>query len=148
MSERGDYRTRQREAVLGIFLSRPGQAMTAGEVRQALYGQGLRIGRTTVYRCIRLLYERGRLVCIKGGLSAQPASYLHRPRDEHRISVRCSGCGMIAPLSCDAVLEFEEHLHLDHGFTLNEQDCLLPGLCSACQAAETPRALRSMKGNP
>lgn len=138
MSERGDYKTRQREAVLKLYASLPGRPLTAGEAYQELTRLGMHIGRTTVYRCIAMLHEKGHLIAFKDQQSPSPVRYQHRGLNERRISVRCTGCGMIAALACDAVSEFEQHLSLDHGFTLNQEECLLPGLCSDCRKAMKP----------
>jgi len=148
VSERGDYRTRQREAVLQHFASQPERPMTADDVHQELSRSGMRIGRTTVYRCIAMLHEKGRLIAFKDQQSAAPVRYQHRPQDERRMSMRCSGCGMIAALACDAVSEFEKHLRSDHGFTLNEEECLLPGLCKDCRGTQETCQTLKTKGNP
>ena len=147
MSERGDYRTRQREAVLRHFASQPDRPMTADEVHQDLSRSGLHIGRTTVYRCISMLYEKGSLIAFKDQKSSAPVKYQHRPQDQRRMSMRCSGCGMVAALSCDAVNEFEKHLNLDHGFALNEEECLLPGLCRDCRGTRESSLTPEAKGN-
>jgi Fur family ferric uptake transcriptional regulator len=145
LNRRKDYKTRQRENVLSCFLSQPGRHMTAAEVCQELAKTGMRAGRTTVYRSIALLYEKGVLISFNEQHQAAPLRYQLREKGQRHIIVRCSGCGMIASLACEAVEAFEKHLSLDHGFALREEECLLPGLCSQCQdsggAPET-------KGNP
>lgn len=143
MANRKDYRTRQRDTVLNCFLSQPRRSMTAQEVLEHLERGGQAVGRTTVYRTIALLAEKGQLVTVKDAHGAGPARYQHRGQTRH-ISVRCSGCGLIAALTCGAVEEFERHLFKDHGFSLQEEECLLPGLCSACNAL----AQNSPKGTP
>ena len=145
MNNRKDYRTRQRENVLACFLTQPGRHMTATEVYRELTESGLKTGRTTVYRCIALLHDKGVLISFKDQHQAAPMRFQLREKGERRIIVRCSGCGMIASLACEAVEVFEKHLSLDHGFTLKEEECLLPGLCSQCQnTGKTP----DTKGTP
>lgn len=143
MPNRRDYRTRQRDTVLSCFTSQPRRSMTAQDVIDFLEQAGQPVGRTTVYRTIALLSEKGQLVAIKDAHGAGPARYQHRGQTRH-ISVRCSGCGLIAALTCSAVEEFERHLSLDHGFSLQEEECLLPGLCSACKSQTDNQA----KGTP
>lgn len=133
MPSRKDYRTRQRDTVLNCFISQPRRSMTAQDVIEHLAQAGQPVGRTTVYRTIALLNEKGLLVTIKDAHGTGPARYQHRGQTRH-ISVRCSGCGLIAALTCSAVEAFERHLSLDHGFSLQEEECLLPGLCSACKS--------------
>lgn len=133
MAQRKEYRTRQRDAVMTCFQAAPGRGLTAEEVRAELAAAGLAVGRTTVYRTLSLLVERGWLSAFKDASPLSPMRYQHRGLSSRHISVRCSGCGMIAALDCEAVTAFEKHLSLEHGFTLKEEDCLLPGFCSGCR---------------
>ncbi|NLW20459.1 MAG: transcriptional repressor [Clostridiales bacterium] len=136
MKPRKTYRTRQRDIVLSCFANQPRRGMTAQEAYEQLLKQGQDIGRATVYRSIALLVAQGQLVALQEAHGAGPARYQHRGNSRH-ISVRCSGCGLIAALTCGAVDAFERHLYQDHGFRLQEDECLLPGLCSQCQNQET-----------
>ena len=139
MAERKDYRTRQRDAVLGCFASHPREGLTAQEVYLRLSGSGTPIGRTTVYRTVALLCAQGALIALKDprGRVSSPVRYQHWGDGHRHISVRCTGCGLIAALECSAVNAFEQHLLTDHGFLLTEAECLLPGLCSDCRPHDT-----------
>lgn len=134
-TERKDYSTRQRHAVLACFAERPQEGLTAQQVYQLLKQQGVRIGRTTVYRAIAFLCESGALIQLSDlhTVTDAPKRYQHKGPDTGHISVRCSQCGLIAPLKCEAVSAFEQHVSQDHGFTLLEEECMLPGLCADCQ---------------
>ena len=132
MTERKEYNTKQRNAVLSCFEKQPQRSMTAQEVYRQIRQDGVAIGRTTVFRTIASLCEKGRLITLTDLHSTSPTRYQHRGQQKH-INVRCSGCGLIAALDCSAVNEFEQHLVLDHGFRLQEEECLLPGLCRDCQ---------------
>lgn len=139
MSERKPYSTRQRNAVLACFESQPQRVMTAQEVYEQLKEQGFGVGRTTVYRTVAKLCEEGALMA-PADLHAPakaPTRYQHRGDSRQHISVRCSMCGLVAALHCDAVNEFERHLFQDHGFLLQEAECLLPGLCGSCRKQST-----------
>jgi len=137
MAQRREYRTRQREAVMACFLAEPGRGLTADEVRAELAKVGQAVGRTTVYRTLARLQEQGWLAAFKDASPASPVRYQHRGLSSRHISVRCSGCGMIAALDCEAVTAFEEHLSLEHGFILKEDECLLPGFCNGCRPGQT-----------
>ncbi|NLE69914.1 MAG: hypothetical protein GX611_06965 [Clostridiales bacterium] len=132
---RKEYVTRQRNAVLDCFVKRPQEGLTAQEVFQLLRDQGVSIGRTTVYRAIAHLCESGALIQLSDlhTVTDAPKRYQHKGADTGHISVRCSQCGLIAPLKCEAVSAFEQHVSQDHGFTLLEEECMLPGLCAGCQ---------------
>lgn len=133
MKQRKDYSTRQRDAVLACFASQPRRAMTAQTVYEQLRNEGVSIGRTTVFRTIAKLCESGQLIVPADlrSASGSPRTYQHAGQSRH-ISLRCSGCGQIAALTCEAVKRFEQHLFADHGFLLQEAECLLSGLCGKC----------------
>ena len=107
--------------------------MTAQEVRSELNQKGEAIGRTTIYRTIAKLLEEGLLFRVNELSPAATARYQHRGQYPRNISIRCSSCGLIAALTCEAVNSFERHLSQDHGFTLLGEECILPGLCSGCR---------------
>lgn len=132
--ERKEYATRQRDAVLACFEQHPKKGLTAQEVYQLLKQQGVAIGRTTVYRAIAHLCESGSLVQLSDLHTVTETSkrYQHKGKDTGHISVRCAHCGLIAPLQCEAVNAFEQHVQEDHGFSLLEEECMLPGLCADC----------------
>ena len=148
-SERKGYATRQREAVLACFEARPREGLTAQEVYQHLYHQGVQIGRTTVYRAIAHLVGSGALMALSdlGSDMDAPRRYQHKGQDAGHISVRCTGCGLITPLKCDAVSAFEQHVQQDHGFRLKEEECILPGLCAHCHD-NSPMPQESGKESP
>ncbi|MEG2251540.1 MAG: transcriptional repressor [Clostridia bacterium] len=109
MSNRGNYQTRQQEAVAELFAKRAEDCLTAEEAYTALLEQGMDVGQTTVYRAIARL-------C---------AAYVLRrytPHDSEH-------------LHCDEVEAFAAHLTHHHGFTLDEGQTILYGCCEACRAA-------------
>ncbi len=135
MEARKTYNTWQRNAVMACFSNQPQRSMTAQQVCEQLANEGSTIGRTTIYRTIARLVEEGLLFRVNESSPATTARYQHRGQFPRNISVRCNQCGFIAALTCEAVSQFEEHLYVDHGFMLMENECILPGLCSTCRQA-------------
>lgn len=136
MDGRKKYNTRQRSLVLNCFTSQPQRSMTAQEVCSELNRQGEAVGRTTAYRTIAKLLEEGLLFRVNEASPVSAARYQFRGKNPRNISVRCSSCGLVAALTCEAVGAFEKHLSQDHGFTLLGEECILPGLCSGCRKKE------------
>ena len=133
MKQRKDYTTRQRDAVLDCFASQPQRGMTAQTVYELLRSEGVTIGRTTVFRTIARLCKSGRLIVLSDlrSASGSPRAYQHAAQSSH-ISIRCSGCGQMAALTCESMKQFEQHLFADHGFLLQQEECILNGLCGKC----------------
>ncbi|MEG0901856.1 MAG: transcriptional repressor [Clostridia bacterium] len=125
MSNRGNYQTRQQEAVAELFAKRAEDCLTAEEAYTALLEQGMDVGQTTVYRAIARL-------C---------AAYVLRRYTPHdsgeaaRFSTIHANCGALEHLHCDEVEAFAAHLTRHHGFTLDEGQTILYGCCEACRAA-------------
>ena len=65
--------------------------------------------------------------------SGEAARYQHSPCTESHLHIRCVHCGALAHLHCDEVEAFARHLGQHHGFTLDESQTILYGLCEACQ---------------
>lgn len=133
MSQRGTYQTRQQEAVCALFASRPEECLTAEEAYQALFRAGSDVSKTTVYRAISRLCQAGRLRRYAPHESGEAARYQHSPCTENHLHIRCVHCGALAHLHCDEVEAFARHLGQHHGFTLDESQTILYGLCQACQ---------------
>lgn len=133
MPQRGSYQTKQQEAVAALFCKRATECLTAEEAYEALTSQGMDVGKTTVYRAITKLCASGVLRRYAPHERATAASYQHNPCAESHLHIRCVHCGAMEHLHCDEVEAFAAHLTDHHGFTLDEGQTILYGLCSACQ---------------
>ncbi len=133
MPQRGRYQTRQQEAVEALFCAAPHRCLTVEEAHRALEGGGMEVGRTTVYRAITRLCEAGRLRRYAPQESGEAARYQYNPCRESHLHIRCTRCGAMEHLHCGEVEAFARHLGHDHGFTLDEAQTVLYGLCDACR---------------
>lgn len=133
MSQRGNYQTKQQEAIEALFSSRAQDCLTADEAYRALLGNGLDIGKTTVYRAITRLCQTGRLRRYVPHDSGGAALYQYAPCQESHLHIRCTRCGALSHLHCEEVEAFSDHLTQHHGFTLDESQTVLYGLCEACR---------------
>ena len=132
MATRGAYQTRQQEAVAALFQQRPADCLTPEEAYAALEGQGHEIGKTTVYRAIARLCENGVLRRYFSHESGEAALYQFNPCRESHLHIRCVGCGALEHLHCEEVEAFKAHLTQHHGFSLDEGQTVLYGLCEKC----------------
>lgn len=129
---RGTYQTRQQDAVAELFARQPESCLTAEEAYRQLKNDGMDVGKTTVYRAITRLCELGRLRRYMSQGRGNASRYQHNPCTECHLHIRCIHCGALAHLDCDAVDSFARHLMRDHGFTLDEGQTMLYGICAAC----------------
>lgn len=133
MASRGAYQTKQQEAVEQLFRQRPEECLTPEAVYAALEGQGLTVGKTTVYRAIARLCESGTLRRYTSHESGEAALYQYSPCQESHLHIRCVGCGALEHLHCEEIEAFKEHLTRSHGFSLDEGQTVLYGLCEKCR---------------
>ena len=136
MSNRGNYQTRQQEAVAELFAKRPEDCLTAEEAYAALAEQGMDVGKTTVYRAISRLCAAYVLRRYAPHDSGEAARFQHNPCKQSHLHIRCVHCGALEHLHCDEVEAFAAHLNRHHGFTLDEGQTILYGCCEACRAAQ------------
>ena len=137
MSQRGNYQTRQQEAVEALFAKRAEDCLSVEEAHQALSDSGFDIGKTTVYRVISRLCQSGRLRKYAAHASGESARFQFNPCQESHLHIRCVHCGALAHLHCEEVEAFSRHLSSHHGFTLDEGQTILYGCCQACRANES-----------
>ena len=130
--ERGLKKSRQRELILNRFLGLGGHVSADdlhGDVREA----DASIGRTTVYRALRLFCEAriASSIDLKDGLTRfEPA--LSRGHHDHLICVRCN---RIDEFLSPEVEQRQEEIATEHGYRLVWHRHQLYGVCSHCQGA-------------
>ena len=125
--------TRQREAILEIFLRTKGH-FTAEEVHARVARLNAKIGYSTVYRTLRLFVQ------------AKVASERHFRDGLTRYEVRQAHHDHLVCVQCGKILEFEradiealqEEVAAQHGFTLQSHRHELYGTCRNCSEAESP----------
>jgi len=135
MTRPDNYKTKQREAVLGYIMSLGGSHVTAAQIIRHFDDNGARIGRTTVYRHLDRLTEGGRLRrFVTDGVSGSCYQYAgDETRNDTSLHLKCEGCGGLAHLSCEALDALERHVSDEHAFRINSAKTVLYGVCGECQ---------------
>ena len=132
MQARGKYKTRQKEAVQAFFVSQPQQCFSAEEIYEHLTGQGMDVGKTTIYRAITNLCEEGVLRRYAPTGVGDAAYYQYNPCNHHHLHIRCVSCGTLAHIDCNATALFCQHISSHHHFELDEGQTVLMGRCKQC----------------
>jgi len=138
--QRGNYQTRQQEAVAALFERRAEACLTADETYRLLLDAGMDVGKTTVYRTITRLCEAGVLRRYAPELPGEAAQYQFNPCLESHLHIRCVQCGALEHLHCGDVEHFAKHIQAHHGFVLDEARTMLCGLCNDCAHREKETA--------
>ena len=127
--ERGLKKSRQRELILDRFLAMGGH-VSADDVHGEVRESDPSIGRTTVYRAMRLFCEAriASSIDLKDGFTRfEPA--LSRGHHDHLICVRC---GRIDEFLSPEVERRQEEIAAENGYRLVSHRHQLYGVCRDC----------------
>ena len=138
MGETTGYQTKQKTSVIAYFKSHPSIHFTVDELTDALHSEGIRIGKSTVYRTLHHLTESGiiRKYTPTAGESAcyQYAKDGERQCDSH-FHLKCLICGTLHHVDCDHLTGLAAHLRLHHRFVVDYEKTVLYGVCDSCKRA-------------
>jgi Fur family ferric uptake transcriptional regulator len=108
----------------------------ADELVADLRSAGRQVGRSTVYRTLRLLVDAGLLRELR---LTNRTAYEHDygyPSHDH---LHCTECNAVVEFRNDEVRKLREAVSLDHGFRAAGHRFVITGVCSACSRARSPR---------
>ena len=119
--------TRQREAILDVFLRATGH-VTSDELFQRVRGEHPNIGYTTVYRTMKLLCDAGLATehHFDDGITRFEIAH------EHHDHLVCTRCGKIVEFECRMIEETQNQIAARYGFRLLRHRHELYGHCEDC----------------
>jgi len=128
------YTTKQGGLIIGVLKDAGGAHMTPDDITQSLTARGSPVGRTTVYRQLDKLTERG-LVRKFASADSRGACYQYVGDGcRNHYHLKCRACGGLLHVECEYLDKVAAHILSHHGFELNEELTVLYGLCRACRA--------------
>ena len=129
-SEHGLKNSRQRDLILKRFLKMGGH-VSAEDVHAAVQAADSSVGRTTVYRAMRLFREAriASSIDLRDGLTRfEPA--LSREHHDHLICMRCN---RIDEFLCAEVERRQDEIAAEFGYRLVWHQHYLYGVCGDCE---------------
>ena len=138
LSRHGLKRSEQREAILEAFL-RSERHLSVDDLLRLARKRRPEVGRTTVYRTLKLLQEAGLATeLVLQGQTRFEREYKRRHHD-HFI---CKTCGAIFEFSSDAIERIQDEVAADLGFVIEGHRHQIFGYCRDCVARRgAPAAL-------
>ncbi len=120
--------TRQREAVLDVFLDASGH-ISGEDLYRRVREKHPSIGYTTVYRTMKLLCEAGLAIerHFDDGFTRFEIQH------EHHDHLVCTRCGKIIEFECQMIEDTQERIAARYGFRLLRHRHELYGHCRDCQ---------------
>jgi Fur family ferric uptake transcriptional regulator len=124
----GSRFTGQRRTILEALFSSDEHHVTAEDVWGRVRQIDPSIHRSSVYRTLDLLVERGVIDEVQPG--QRPTVY-HLPAAAH-VHLVCDGCGAVGEAPLDVLGAAADRLEDEHGFTLRRDGLVLRGRCADC----------------
>jgi Fur family ferric uptake transcriptional regulator len=133
--QKKNYRTAAREGLLAYLQKHKNAApQTVEDICLGLAAEGGEAGRSSVYRILADLADRGAVRRTRAGVNGGAFLYQlveDRGCAEH-LHLQCLSCGAVAHLRCECSEEISAHLVASHGFSVDKGASVLYGTCAAC----------------
>jgi Fur family ferric uptake transcriptional regulator len=120
--------TRQREAILEVFLEARGH-ITSEDLSKNVRELYPHIGHTTVYRTIKLLCDAG----LAAERRFDEGATRYETKRQHHDHLVCLRCGKIIEFESSMIEGAQQDIAKRHGFHLLRHRHELYGYCSDCQ---------------
>lgn len=126
--------TTQRRTVLGVFISHPGEHLSAEDVYGILRDGDTDIGLATVYRSLELLAEIGILQKMEFGDGCSRYEVGTMRADEHQHHhLLCLKCGKVEEFDADLLDDLERDVSEKSAFRIVDHQVKFLGYCRDCQ---------------
>ncbi|HTY19046.1 MAG TPA: transcriptional repressor [Myxococcota bacterium] len=128
LEDRHLKRTRQRDAILDVFVETQGH-ISSEDLFQRVRERHPHIGYTTVYRTMKILCEAGLAVerVFEDGVTRFEIPH------EHHDHLVCLRCGRIVEFECSMIETAQERIAKEYGFRLLRHRHELYGHCPECR---------------
>ena len=132
LKSQGLNRSSRRDLVVSTFLA-SNKHLSVDDLYALVRRKAPGIGRTTVYRTLKLLESAGlaQAMVLQGETRFEPE--LNRRHHDHFI---CSGCGAIFEFTSDEIESLQEEEARKIGFRIEGHKHQVFGTCSKCQMVE------------
>lgn len=136
LKRQGLNRSARRDLIIDMFLSSD-KHLSVDDLYDLVRRKTPGIGRTTVYRTLKLLVSAGLAQALVLQGETRFERELNRRHHDHFI---CSGCGAIFEFSSDEIEALQDEEARKIGFRIEGHKHQVFGRCSQCQASEKAEA--------
>ncbi len=128
LEQKGLKHTRQRDAILDVFLEAAGHT-TSEQIYQRVREEHPSIGYTTVYRTMKLLVEAG----LAEERHFDDGVIRYELEHEHHDHLVCLQCGAIIEFECQMIEQTQEEVASRYDFRVLRHRHELYGHCANCR---------------
>lgn len=126
------YNTRQKNIIYEYISKNKDRHYTVDELCSLLNNDNFKVGKTTVYRFLENLCDKGIVKKYKIDDSSSACyQYLNEDCKEH-YHLKCIGCGELIHTDCKLLSEMSKHFYDEHSFMIDNSKTVLYGRCSHC----------------
>jgi Fur family ferric uptake transcriptional regulator len=137
----GLKRSEQREVILDVFL-RSERHLSVDDLLQLVQKKRPDIGRTTVYRTLKLLQSAG----LAQELVLQGETRFEREyKRQHHDHFICNSCGEIIEFTNPEIERIQDEIAADIGFVIQGHRHQIYGLCRRCATRSSRDAARASR---
>lgn len=144
LSANGLKHSRQREIILEHFLDTSGH-MTVDDLYRVIHRRHPGIGRTTIYRALKVLCDAqlADAIELKDGLTR----FEHKFRHAHHDHMICTECGTILEFLSPEIERLQDEIADAYGFAIESHRHQIFGRCQKCNRKATSKK-RGAKAAP
>lgn len=131
-----EYKTKQKSAIYHYLTEHENQHLTIDDILLHFQTTEQKIGRTTIYRFLEKLVEKGEVrkyFIDEGSCSCYQLISPHSSCKQH-FHAKCTKCGLLYHVECSAILQIGEYLKEQHHFIVDANKTVFYGICESCQA--------------
>lgn len=136
MAEAKAYHTKQRHLITQCLSAHTDHHLTAAQIASFIRASGNRIGAATVYRNLELLTDEGvvrKFETGTGGAACYQMSDTAGADCAHHYHLKCTTCGRLIHLDCEALDTIRSHVMAHHHFNIDTTRLVLYGECMDCR---------------
>ena len=128
------YMTRQRRLLLDYFAAHPDEALSAGQIAEAVQqGEGP-ISVSAVYRNLAALEEEGKVRRLsRSGSREVFFQYMDTASCRNCLHLSCTQCGRTFHMHALGAAQLERDLEQNDQFRIDRSETVLYGVCRDCQ---------------
>jgi Fur family ferric uptake transcriptional regulator len=145
LADKGLKHSRQRDVILQYFLDTSGH-MTVEDLYRSIHPEHPEIGRTTIYRTLKLLCDAklADSIELRDGLTR----FEHRYKHQHHDHMICQQCGTIIEFVSEDIERLQDEIAQAYGFRIESHRHQIFGVCQKCARPPkpSPRTARARSG--
>ncbi len=136
LARNGLKHSKQRESILQHFLDTSGH-MTADDLYRVIHRKHSGIGRTTIYRALKVFVDAqlADAIELRDGLTR----FEHKFRHAHHDHMICVECGTILECVSQEIERLQDEIAEAYGFAIESHRHQMFGRCQKCSRSKTKR---------